>query len=108
MEDYEATFNVLREYSKYLDTQFDLVKHIKENKTSLENVLGTSPNIQCCANELEADFDVRLNYFFEYVETLLKSEELGHFQRKELEWFRNQVFKYSDVRPLLEVKYTPK
>ncbi len=109
MRDSEVTFKILKQYSNYLDSQANLIKEIRENKKSLKSLLGTSPNIQACANELEAELDTRLNYFLEYVDTLIKSEDLSKDYKNELEAFRRKVFEHTnELDPILSVEYSRK
>jgi len=92
-----------------LDSQANIIKEIRGNEKGLKSLLGTSPNIQACANELEAEFDTRMNYFLEYIDTLAKSEDLSEAYKNELETFREKIFEYTNVfDPILSVKYSVK
>ena len=109
MEDDSISFEVLKKYAEYLESQAEVIRSIRLNKKSLENSIEGYPDIQKCANEIEAQMDPRSAYLHEYVETLVKSTKLDESQKKDLEDIRVKIYKYCDEfsDPLVKVKYSP-
>ncbi len=110
MKDHEKALEFLEKYENYLDSQIELVENVRKDRLGLEGVFEDSLDVQNLENELQADINRKLDYFYDSVNFFLTSENLTIEQEEKLMGYKQKILSFSMevLNPALGVKYYSK